>query len=147
MAACSKYMNRFRSALAYRGLPVPQDIINYMGKRATSDRSLDGILLSVLHIIEPPYCQKTHCPSHTSYAFCGCSKGLVPGKCPLNLEYLKRKREREDKLVNERLAQVPESYLPLSKETIEKIKNMRKEDWDKQIKKIKKKTNNPRTCG
>jgi hypothetical protein len=138
MAACSKYMNRFRSALLYRGLPVPQDIINYMGKRATSDRSLDAIIFGVLNIIEPPYCQKSHCPSHTTYAFCGCSKGLVPGKCSLNLEYLKRKREREEKILNDRIAQVPQSFLPLDKDTIERIKNMRQEDWEKQIKKIKK---------
>lgn len=131
-------MNRFRSALTYRGLPVPQDIINYMGKRANSDRALDGIILGVLNIIEPPYCQKLHCESHTTYAFCGCSKGLVPGKCPLNLEYLKRKREREEKVLNERVSQIPKSYLPLSKETIDKIKNMRSDEWEKQIKKIKK---------
>lgn len=136
MAACSKYMNRFRSALLYRGLPVPQDIINYIGKRATSDRTLDGIILSVLRIIEPPYCSKHHCPFHTTYAFCGCSKGLVPGKCPLNLAYLKRKRQKEEILLNSRISQVPKSYLPLSKETIEKIKNMRDDEWNKQIKKI-----------
>lgn len=112
-----------------------------MGKRANSDRSLDGIILGVLHIIEPPYCQKSHCESHTTYGFCGCSKGLVPGRCPLNLEYLRRKREREDKLLKERIAQIPKSYLPLSSETIEKIKSMRQPEWDKQIKKIK--NNNP----
>lgn len=141
MAACSKYMNRFRKALEYRGLPVPQDIINYMGKRATSDRMLDGIICGVLDIIEPPYCQKSHCESHTPYGFCGCSKSLVPGKCPLNREYLKRKKEREDKLLNERIAQIPEQHLPLSKEVLERIKNMRQPEWDKRIKKIIK--NNP----
>lgn len=136
MAACSNYMSRFRKALAYRNLPVPEDIIKYMGKRATSDMLLDAIILSVLEIIEPPYCQKSYCESHTSYGFCGCDKGLVPGKCPLNLQYLKRKREKENKILNERLSQVPASYLPLSKQTIENIRNMRQAEWDKQIKKI-----------
>lgn len=139
MAACSKYMNRFRFALQYRKLPFPSEIINYMGKRATTDRSLDSIILEVLDIIEPPYCQKSHCEFHTAYGFCGCSKNLVPGKCKLNLDYLKRKRDREDKILLVRIQQVPESYLPLSDETKKKILTMKEQDWQKQVKKFTKK--------
>lgn len=138
MAACSKYVNRFRDALQYRNLPFPQDIINYMGKRATSDRELDGIIHRVLQIIEPPYCQKNHCPHHTAFAFCGCSKKLVPGKCKLNLEYLKRKREREEKLLNKRMEAIPGIYLPLSDETKQKIIAMSDNEWQKEVKKFPK---------
>lgn len=141
MAACSKYMNRFRKAFEYRGLKVPEEIISYMGKRATSDRSLDAILLGVLNIIEPPYCQKSHCPSHTTFAFCGCSKGLVPGKCKLNLEYLKRKRDREERLLNKRIAKLPDKYLPLSDEIKQKIMAKSETEWQKTLKRLIK--NNP----
>jgi len=138
MAACSKYMNRFRKALEYRGLKVPEEIISYMGKRATSDRSLDGIILGVLNIIEPPHCQKNHCPSHTTYGFCGCSKGLVPGKCQLNLEYLKRKKERQDNILNKRINDIPGMYLPLSEETKQKVLAMSDKEWQERIKKFPK---------
>lgn len=138
MAARSKYMKRFRIALQYRNLPFPQQIIDYMGKRATSDRDLDAIIHGVLQIIEPPYCSKSHCPHHTTYGFCGCSQSLVPGKCKLNLEYLKRKREREDKLLNKRINDIPGKYLPLSDETKKKIMSMSELEWQKQIKKFPK---------
>lgn len=138
MAACSKYMNRFKKALEYRKLPFPQEIIIYMGKRATSDRELDRVIHGVLDIIEPPHCQKSHCPSHTTFGFCGCSQSLVPGRCPLNLEYLKRKRDREESVINKRMADIPAMYLPLSKETREKIIGMNDKQWAAQVKKIPK---------
>lgn len=138
MSACSKYLNRFKIALQHRGLPFPNEIIDYMGKRATSDRSLDNIILSVLQIIEPPYCQKRHCPSHTSYGFCGCSKSLIPGKCPLNLEYLRKKREREESIMTKRVAQIPGIYLPLSEHTKGRIFAMSEAQWQQEIKKFPK---------
>jgi hypothetical protein len=136
MAACSKYMKRFRFALQYRKLPFPKEIIDYMGKRATSDRSLDGIICNILNIIEPPYCQKSHCEHHTTYGFCGCSKNLVPGKCKLNLEYLKRKKEKEERILGSRTAQLPKRYLPLSDETKAKVLSMTQSQWDNELRKI-----------
>lgn len=91
-------MNRLRAALEYRKEVMPVGLVNLLAKRATSDGELDSIILSTLQIIEPPFCQKSHCPSHTTYAFCGCSEKLVPGKCPLNLKYLKDRRQREAKI-------------------------------------------------
>lgn len=137
MAACSKYLYRFKKALEFRKLPFPTDIINYIGKRANSDRSLDGIICSALSIIEPPNCTKSHCPSFTSFAFCNCSLSLVPGRCKLNLDYLKKKREREEKILNARLEQIPKLYFPLSEDTIKRIASIRKEDWERQLKRIK----------
>lgn len=138
MPACSKYVSRLKIALAHRGLPYPQQIIDYIGKRASTDRELDRIITSVLQIIEPPSCQKTHCPSHTAYGFCGCSKSLVPSKCKLNLEYLKRKRDKEENILNKRIAVIPGMYLPLSDETKKKILAMSEADWQKEVKKFPK---------
>lgn len=138
MSACSKYLPRFRKALEYRQLPFPKEIIDYMGKRANSDRSLDEIILNVLEIIEPPYCQKRHCEYHTSYGFCGCSQGLVPGKCKLNLDYLKRKRDRENNILTVRAKDIPGIYLPLTEETKRKILAMNDQEWQKEIKKFPK---------
>lgn len=135
--ACSKYKSRLKTALEYRGLPYPVEIINYMGVRAKTDRSLDKIIGSLLEIIEPPSCKKIHCPSHTTYSFCGCSKNLVPGKCPLNLEYLKRKREKEEKVLNDRIAQLPERFLPISDENKERLKNISDSEFTTWLKKAK----------
>lgn len=122
MAACSKYVSRLRQALKFRGLPFPEEIIKTIGKRATSDRSLDNIIHSVCEILEPPHCQKSHCPHFTSYAFCGCSQNLVPGRCPLNLTYLKNKKEREERIINNVVSQLPvkvqEKITPEIRQTI-----------------------------
>lgn len=111
MAKCSNYVPRFKAALKYHGLPIPQEIIDKLGVRASSDRELDGIIMGVVQILEPPNCQKSHCPKHTTFGFCGCSEGLVPGKCPLNLEYLKRKRERRQSVKDAFIADIPETKL------------------------------------
>lgn len=136
MAACSKYVPRFKKALEYRGLSFPQEIINVMGKRAKSDRELDSIINSVCEILEPPSCKKSHCPHHTSFGFCGCSLALVPGKCKLNIDYLKRKKEREDKLISERILQLPKKFRNVDDKTKDKILSMSKSDWENQIKKF-----------
>lgn len=138
MAACSKYRHRLKKALEFRGLKYPQEIIDYMGKRATTDRSLDGIIIAVCDIVEPPNCTKSHCPHFTTFSFCNCIDNRVPGKCPLNLEYLKKKKEREEKKYQERVAQLPENFFPLSKENEEKIRTMDDNTWQKAIKKYKK---------
>ncbi len=101
MASCTKYQKRFLKAVEYRGVSVPKDLMDVIAKRASSDRQLDKILLSMLEVLEPPFCQKSHCPHHTTYGFAGCSKSIVPGKCPINLEYLGRKREKEKKFKSE----------------------------------------------
>lgn len=137
MAACSKYVPRLKKALEYNKLPYPSEIITVMGRRATTDRELDGIINSICNILEPPYCQKSHCPSHTAFGFAGCSKSLVPGKCPLNLTYLKNKKEREEKEINRRIALIPEKFLPLSEESRAKISAMSKEVFEKNISKFK----------
>lgn len=136
MAACSKYVKRFRKALEFRKLPFPQEIIETMGKRAKSDRDLDSIIHYVCEILEPPPCQKLHCPHHTTYGFCGCSLSLVPGKCKLNLEYLKNKKAREEKLLSERLAMLPEKMRNINDDSKRRILSMSKIDWDKQVKRI-----------
>lgn len=81
-----------------------------MGKRATTDRGLDKIISSILDIIEPPSCHKSHCPHNTAYSFCNCSKNLVPGKCPLNLKYLKDKKERDEKTNTELATEISTYY-------------------------------------
>lgn len=131
MSACSKYVPRFKKALEYRGLSFPKDIIDVMGKRANSDRDLDGIIHSIVSILEPPYCQKTHCPHHTAFAFCGCSLSLVPGKCKLNLDYLKNKKLREEKLLNSRINQLNEADRNnLSEYDKGRISAMSKYSWE-----------------
>lgn len=133
MAACSKYVKRFKKALSFRGLKFPNDIIDVMGRRAPSDRSLDNILIDTCRILEPPGCTKSHCPHHTTYRFCYCSLEREPSKCDLHRAYRKRVKEREEKLFQSRLAQVPKKYLPLSSENEKRIKEMDKQTWAKFI--------------
>lgn len=135
MAACSKYVTRLRQAFKYRKIKFPSEIIDLMGKRAKTDRSIDDIIHGVLKIIEPTNCQKSHCPHHTSYSFCGCSKELVPGHCSLNLAYLKGRREREEAEFKKRLVLVPKKYLPLSPENENKIRTMDKYTWAEESRK------------
>ncbi len=137
MAHCSKYVPRFKTALTFRGLEFPEEIINMMAKRAKSDSQLDGIICSCLDILEPPYCQKRHCPSHTTYGFCGCSKNLVPGKCKLNLDYLKRQKEKAEKVYQKRLLLIPQNFFPLTKENELKIKSMSDSEFAKAARKLK----------
>lgn len=136
MAACSKYINRFKKALAFRNLKFPQDIIDTMGKRAKSDRSLDNILHSVTSILEPPSCTKSHCPHHTAYSFCSCSLDRVPGKCDLHLEYRKRIKERQENRFQARLAQIPKKFLPLSPENEKRVREADDREWAKQVKRF-----------
>lgn len=138
MAACSKYRHRFKTALEFRKLPFPTEIYDYLAKRATTDRSLDRIICAVLDIIEPPNCPKSHCPHHTAFSFCGCSQNLVPGRCPLNLEYLRNKKKREEKIINQRINQIPGKYLPLDEETKKKIIAMSNDEWKKTVRKFPK---------
>lgn len=140
MAACSKYVKRLRQALKFRKTRFPEEVITLMGKRAKTDRQLDAIIHGVLDVIEPPYCQKSHCSSHTAFAFCGCSLERVPGKCPLNLTYLKNRREREEADFQKRLIIVPEKYLPLSPENEKKIREMHQSEWIRETEKWKIKT-------
>lgn len=134
MAACSKYVSRFKKALAFRKLKFPRDIIDVMGKRAKSDRSLDNILNNVIDILEPSNCTKTHCPHHTTFSFCNCSLDLVPSKCKLHRDYRKRVKEREEKQFQERLLQVPKEFLPLSPENEKRVRNADKYEWSKFLK-------------
>lgn len=108
-----------------------------MGKRATSDRSLDNILMDTIRILEPPSCYKSHCPHHTTYSFCNCSLDRVPGKCDLHLAYRKRLKERQEKQFQKRLAQIPEKYLPLSPENEKRVREASPYDWDRQVKQMK----------
>lgn len=110
MAACSNYKNRLKAALEYRGLEYPLKIIDVIGKRATSDRELDGIILSITDILEPPNCKKSHCPHFTTFAFCNCSKKLVPGKCKLNIAYLKGVQQRLDAISEPIIKEMQELY-------------------------------------
>lgn len=91
--------------------------------------------LSACRILEPPYCQKTHCPHHTVFGFAGCSKALVPGKCKFNLGYIKRKKEREEKELARRLSLIPEKYLPISDYSKGRIAAMSKERFEEVVKK------------
>lgn len=138
MAACSNYVSRFKKALKFRRLKFPQDIIDLMGKRSKTDRSLDRILFSVINIIEPSSCTKSHCPHHTTFSFCNCSLDLVPAKCELHRAYRKRVKEREEKQFQDRLSKVPEKYLPLSDENTKRVREMDKYTWAKFIHKNKK---------
>lgn len=101
MSACSKYTKRFERAMEYNNLPVPKELISTITKRAKSDGQIDIIIHSILDVLEPPACSKSHCPHFTTYGFANCAKGLVPGKCPLNLKYKKDKRGKEDKMTAE----------------------------------------------
>lgn len=135
MAACSKYVTRLKIALTHRGVNMPTDVVNLMAKKAKSDGILDDIILRVLDVIEPPYCQMRHCSNHTTKGFCGCSLSLVPGKCSLNLSYLKNKRIREEKKYQSRVEQLPNRFFPLTKENETKLRTMSDDVWDKAIRK------------
>lgn len=138
MAHCSKYMKRFKKALEHRKLPFPVEIINELAKRAKSDGELDSIINRVVDILEPPSCQKTHCPKFTTYGFANCSDGLVPGRCKLNIEYLVNKLRRENNKWDKRKAVIPGKYFPISDEIKERILAMTDKQWEDQIKKFQK---------
>lgn len=104
MAGCSKYLNRLKKAMEYNGVSLPDGFVSKIAKRAKTDGQVDSIALSLIAVLEPPYCKKSHCPHHTTYGFAGCSKSLVPGKCKLNLEYIQRTAERELKIKNKLIA-------------------------------------------
>jgi hypothetical protein len=134
MSACSRYLRRFKSALKFRGLKYPEDIIITMGKRAKTDSSLDNILMNTALILEPPSCTKSHCPHFTTMSFCNCSIERIPGKCDLHLAYRKRVKERQEKQYQERLAQVPKKFLPLSPENEKRVRETDKYTWAKFLK-------------
>jgi hypothetical protein len=121
----SNYRNRLSHALLYRGIEVKHELstmLLVLQTRAKSDRELDGIFLAILKIIEPPYCQMTHCENHTSYGMCGCAKHLVPGRCKIHSDYLKRKRVKEEKIKKE-ICDYLENHHKIPKEQIESTFN------------------------
>jgi len=81
-----------------RKIKTVKDLIDAIEKRATTEKQLRDLFGSIMSLLEPPSCSKSHCESYGgSFAWCGCRKGLVPGKCKENRAYLKRRREREEK--------------------------------------------------
>lgn len=81
-----------------RSIKTVKDLIDALEKRATTEKQLRDLFGIIYHLLEPPGCQKSHCKSYGgSFAYCNCAKGEVPGKCKEHREYLKRKREREEK--------------------------------------------------
>lgn len=131
MGKCSKYVSRFKKALAFRKLEFPNDIIDMMAKRAKSDGSLDLILNQTIQILEPPACTKSHCPHFTTFSFCNCSIDRVPGKCPLYLQYRRGVKQRKEKKFQARLKQIPKKFLPLSPENEKRVREADEYTWAK----------------
>ena len=106
--SCNK-LRRLNAAINYRGLNAEEVSIPRLGelliKRGITDKSLDGIVWTLISILEPPGCQRTHCESFTTCGFCYCSKGLLPNKCMIHRKYMSDRRKRAtvaaDKLLKE----------------------------------------------
>ena len=81
-----------------RKIKTVKDLIDAIEKRATTEKQLRDLFGSIMSLLEPPSCSKSHCEFYGgSFAWCSCRKGLVPGTCRENRAYLKRRREREEK--------------------------------------------------
>lgn len=77
-----------------------------LSAKGMSDNKLYHIVYNILDVLEPPNCQKSHCQHHTTFGFCNCDEGWVPGKCKDHREYIDRKAKRENK--------TPGKYFPES---------------------------------
>lgn len=117
MSGCSKYRHRLNKAMEYNGIELPPNFIGTIAKRAKTDGQVDTIVWSLLNVLEPPRCQMSHCPSHTAYGFCGCSKSLVPGKCSIHKGYIKRQKEKHEKIKQQLITMIAED----EKKTVEYV--------------------------
>lgn len=98
--SCQK-KKRLKKAIEYRNLNPASLNLDEVGKllikRGISDHKLNAIMWDLLSVIEPPSCGMTHCKNYgNQHSFCNCSLERVPGRCPINKAYLKRKKEKED---------------------------------------------------
>lgn len=98
--SCQKF-KRLKKAIKYR--KMNPDALNLdefskvLSKRGITDRVLNSIIWDLLLVLEPPACMMTHCKDYGHQSsFCNCSIERVPGRCPINKAYLKRKKEKEN---------------------------------------------------
>ena len=105
--------DRLCEALKYRDInPESIDIDVLVGvliKRGITDAKLNGIIATMCWVLEPPGCTMTHCENYGgTYAFCNCSKGLLPGKCPVYRAFGKRNKNRAIKATDQLFATLGE---------------------------------------
>ena len=81
------------------GRPIESvwDLLAAIELRARSERQAGGLFTEIATLLSPPDCRKYHCPAFTAYAVSCCARGKVPGRCPDNRAYLKRRKERAEK--------------------------------------------------
>jgi len=99
-------LGRIRKALEYRGLDPEKldigDLFRELAKRVP-DKELNTFSWFFTHL-EPPGCQMSHCKSYgASPSFCNCGAGEIPGRCKINKEYLRRRKEKAVKAADELL--------------------------------------------
>lgn len=78
-----------------------EDLLDAIEKRATTEKQLRKGFGWITGLLEPRSCTKSHCEHFTSYAFCNCSAGRVPARCPDYRKYIQRWRERKEKALSE----------------------------------------------
>lgn len=98
--SCQKF-DRLKKAIEYRGLDPNNislnDFAKLLAKRGITDTVQNKIVWMLLEVLEPPVCNMTHCEHYGGQSsFCNCSLERIPGRCPINRDYLKRKKEREE---------------------------------------------------
>jgi len=106
--SCASF-NRVKKAMEYRGLNPKRldldDLARVFRKRGITDRQQNEIVHRVLVVLEPTPCWVSHCKHYGGVsAFCNCGEGLIPGKCKIRRDFLKRRRGKVAKATDDLLS-------------------------------------------
>ena len=72
-------------------------LVKVMEKRGITDAELNPAVWTMIRLLEPPGCSKSHCEAHSSRSPMNCAKGKTPGRCKGFKGYLERKAGRKQK--------------------------------------------------